>query len=512
MLDSFAAASFEAAARHFEPAPRRWDTPGDLALTIQPPRWNPRTRRTDGTIQTPALDLIDAELVRLLDEPDGRVIISIPPQEGKSTRVAQIFPIWALTHDPELRIVTGSYAQGLANRNGRTVRNLIGSHPELGLSIADDNGAVSEWQIAGHRGGMISVGRGAGITGRPADLMIIDDPIKDRAEADSQTIRDTCWDWWTDSLSSRLSPGAPVVLILTRWHQDDLAGRLIERDGHAGWRVLNIPAQADHDPAKGETDPLDREPGQYLESAQRRTLAQWELRRKTAGAQTWASLYQGRPSPESGDILQRDWWQRYTQPLWLVRDDGAHVVSDRDPQLIMSWDMTFTDKKTSDFVVGQVWLRRGADAYLLDQVRGRWDFPETIRRFRALCAKWPQASLKIVEDKANGPAVIAQLRHEIPGIVPEQVSDSKVARTRAVSPLVEAKNVWLPSADLAPWADELIEEAAAFPNGAHDDQVDALTQALNRLLITPLVEESHADPAADMWDAYDATGYYATPY
>lgn len=469
--------AWEAAARHFEPADRRWATPGELAAQITP-----------STVQTGALDLIDAALVDLFDTPDGKLIITMPPQEGKSTRVAKDFPIWALTQNPDLRIVTASYGQGLANRNGRAIRNTITSHPELGLRIADDNGSAHEWEISGRNGGVVSVGVGAGLTGRPADLEIIDDPIKDRKEADSETYRDSVWDWWRDVAATRLAPGAPVVVILTRWHEDDLAGRLLAaEDGHL-WTVLNIPAQADHDPEQGETDPLGRQPGEFMESARGRTTRQWEAIKVRSGARTWASLYQGRPSAVEGDILKREWWRYYDQPQHVVRADGAHIVSGYDDMLI-SWDMTFKDTKGSDYVAGGVWMRRGADAYLLDQVRGRWDAPETIRQFKALSAKWPQAVLKIVEDKANGPAVIALLRHEIPGIVPEEPQGSKTARAQAVAPLAEAGNVVLPDPSIAPWVGDFVEECAAFPNGSHDDQVDQFTQGVNRLVLQPLLND-----------------------
>lgn len=466
---------WEAAARWFEPPTRTWDTPGDLARDLNPK-----------TVQTPALDLIDAALVDVLDQPDGRLIITMPPQEGKSTRAAKDFPIWALTQNHDLRIVTASYSQGLANRNGRAIRNTVTANPGLGLSIAADNGSVSEWQLAGHEGGVLSVGIGAGVTGRAADMLIIDDPIKDRKEADSETFRDSRWDWWTDAASTRLAPGAPVVVILTRWHEDDLAGRLLAAEDGDTWTVLNIPAEADHRPENGETDPLGRKPGEFMASARRRTRRQWEAIKKSKGARTWASLYQGRPSAVEGNLLQRGWWKRYEAPLHLERADGSQIVTDYD-DLLMSWDLTFKDTKAADYVVGQVWMRRDADAFLLDQVRARMDFPETCRQVRALAARWPQALLKVVEDKANGPAVIAQLQRTVPGIVPEEPQGSKEARASAVSPLVQAGNVWLPSAELAPWADALIEEAAAFPTGKHDDQVDALSQGLNRLIVQPLL-------------------------
>lgn len=470
------------ALRSFERTETHFASPGELA------RWlNPET------VQTPALDIIDAALVELLDEPDGRLIITMAPQEGKSTRVAKDFPIWALHARPEMRIVTASYSQGLANRNGREIRNTITANPELGMRVALDNGAAKEWQISGHTGGVLSTGIGGGLTGRAADLLIIDDPIKDRKEADSEVFRDSRWDWWTDVGATRLAPGAPVVVILTRWHQDDLAGRMLAAPDGEIWKVINIPAQADHDPAKGQSDILGREPGEFMESARRdrrtgraRSVKQWEAIKLRSGARTWASLYQGRPSPGSGDILRREHWKRYEHPLHLVREDGVHIVSDYD-DMLMSWDLAFKDTKKSDYVVGQVWMRRDANAYLLDQVRGRMDFPETLRQFQKLAARWPQATLKLVEDKANGPAVIASLRNKISGIVAEEPQGSKSARASAVAPLLEAGNVWIPAAELAPWSDDLIEEASAFPAGAHDDQVDAFSQALNRLVLQELL-------------------------
>jgi predicted phage terminase large subunit-like protein len=490
--------AWEAAARMFEPPVRRWATPGELARQLNPK-----------TIQTPALDLIDRALVDVLDQPDGRLIISMPPQEGKSTRILD-FVTWALTQNPDLRALVTSYGDALARRNGRQIRDRVVSHPELGLSIRDDVAAQGEWQLDGHDGGVYAAGIGTALTGRPGDLLVIDDPIKDRTEADSETYRQRVWDWWTDVASTRLAPGAPVVVILTRWHEDDLAGRLLAaEDGHL-WRCLNIPAQADHDPLKDQTDPLGREPGQFMVSA--RGARDWPAIKIRSGSRTWASLYQGHPAPTEGDLFKRDWWQRYDQQLWVERPDGSRLIVGADSEdLLASWDMTFKDTAGTDYVVGQVWLRRGADAYLLDQVRGRMDFVETCRQFRALSARWPQVILKVVEDKANGPAVIAALRRVVPGIVPEEPQGSKESRASAVTPLVEAGNVYLPVAELAPWADDLIDEAAAFPAGAHDDQVDAMSQALNRLILQPLLAGDLDEVEPDEFTAYDQMGWSITP-
>lgn len=491
-----------------ETSSSKWATPGEMARSTNP-----------NTVQTPALDIIDAALVEAFNTPDSRLIISMAPQEGKSVRVANDFPVWCLTQNPELRIVTASYGQALANRNGRAVRNRILTHPELGLTIARDNGSVSEWTLAGHQGGMFSVGVGAGVTGRPADMLIIDDPIKDRKEADSELQRDSVWDWWTDAASARLAPGAPVVIILTRWHQDDLAGRLVERDPESGWQVINIPAQADHRPEKGETDLLGREPGEYMVSARGRSFQQWEQRRKQAGTRTWASLYQGRPSPDSGGVFPpEEAWGRYSTPIHTVEYDaeGKQVcmvpgIGRDDHELIQSWDLTFKDTKGSDFVVGQVWLRVGNTAYLLDQVRDRLNFTATKKAILDTSRKWPQALAKYVEDKANGPAVINALQTTLMGIIPIEPEGSKYARASAISPLTESGNVVLPTVELLPNVAELLEEAKNFPNSSHDDTIDAMSQAINRLLLNPLANYGTVVEPEEVYDFYNANGWSISP-
>jgi predicted phage terminase large subunit-like protein len=272
---------------------------------------------------------------------------------------------------------------------------------------------------------------------------------------------------------------------LTRWHEDDIVGRLLAaEDGHR-WHVINIPALSDHDPNAGQRDALGRRPGQWLISARGRTDAEWEAIRMQVGTRVFAALYQGRPSPDTGDVWRRTWWRRYHNPLWSQHPQipGAFQVRDCD-ELIMSWDMAFKDTRSSDFVVGQVWARRGADVYLLDQVRKRLSFTDTVTAFRALTARWPGCVTKLVEDKANGTAVVDTLRSKIPGIVPISPTESKYSRANAVAPMIESGNVLLPDPAIALFdTDELIEEAAAFPNGAHDDQVDAASQALARLLL-----------------------------
>lgn len=497
----------EAAARLFEqPAGPRWATPGELAAAVDPT-----------TIQTPALDLIDQALVDVENGVIDRLIISMPPQEGKSTRVTKIGPLWMLIRNPDRRIAVVSYGSSLAEEFGRDIRAMITNNQgqdgtlDLGLRIAPDNGAVSSWRIDGRRGGVRSIGLSGGITGRPADVLFIDDPVSNREQAESETFRNRAKSFWTSTGSTRLAPGAPVILILTRWHEDDMAGWLLGReDGHR-WRVINIPAQADHSPEKGEVDLLGRVPGEYMQSARTnertgatRTVREWEQIKVQAGTRDWNALYQGRPAPQSGDILKREWWQFYDAPLAITRPDGTMwvPVSEGD-ELAMSWDLAFKDTKSSDYVVGQVWLRRGVRAYLLDQVRDRMSFTDTLASVKTMTTRWPQALAKYVEDKANGPAVINMLASSVPGLIPVEPEGGKVARAAAVSPFVEAGNVWLPNPDMDgyAWVADLIDEAAAFPNGAHDDQVDALTQGLNRLLLNPIL--GLGDQAEEDWDEID---------
>lgn len=473
-----------------------WPSPGAMAAALD---------RT--TVQTPALQLIDGRLVAVGTGLCERQGFSMPPQEGKSQRITFWFVLWMLHRNPNLRIAIVSYGHDVAQRFGRRIRDFLRDHPELGLTLSQSSQKQSEFELLGYAGGVVCVGIEGGLTSRAVDLLIIDDPYKDAKQADSPAWARTVRDFWTSVALTRLAPGTPVVLVQTRWREDDLTGWLMETGDD--WDFTNIPAQADHDPDRGETDLLGREPGEFMESARRRSPEDWAKKRREVGARVWNALYQGRPSPAEGTIFRRDQWKTYTQALWLEQDNGSRTLSAYD-DLLISWDMTFKGTEGTDYVCGQVWMRRGADAYLLDQVHGRMDFVATLRAFRQLAARWPQATLKLVEDKANGPAVISMLGRTVPGIVPEEPQGGKEARAAAVSPLVEAGNVWLPSPELAPWVGGLIDEAAGFPTAAHDDQVDAMTQALNRLVLQPLLSGQVVD-LAEEYDEVDSRGWYASP-
>lgn len=470
--------AFEMAADRLEgrsAVAERYPTPHDLARALDP-----------RVVRTPALALLDQNLIDVAEGRCRRLIWCMPPQEGKSQRVSRTFPAWLLARDPDKRIAIASYELNTARRWGRSIRNDIkANRDKFGLTVRRDTSSAQEWQLQDHQGGVYSVGVEGALTGRPVDVLIIDDPIKGRAQAESITFRERVWDFWTDTARTRFGPNTAVIVVLTRWHEDDLAGRLLAQDVRREWRHINVPAEADHDPLKGQTDPLDREVGEYLISARGRTPQDWQETRHDVGSRTWNSLYQGHPSPTSGDVWKRHWWRRYSTPLWSQHPDhpDAYRVLECD-QMIMSWDMTFKDTKGSDFVVGQVWARRGADVFLLDQIRKRLSFTDTVAAFEAMVKRWPQATAKLVEDKANGTAVISTLKSKIPGIIAITPTESKYARANAVAPPIEAGNANLPDESIQLFdVDELLDEAAGFPNASHDDMVDATSQALAYLLL-----------------------------
>lgn len=454
----------------------RYAAPGDLAQALDA-----------RTVQTPALQLLDEHLLRIDAGTLPRLVWTMPPQEGKSQRISRWFPVWTLMRHPETRIAIVSYELGVARRWGRAIRNAIAEHPELGLAVKPDTSAAHEWELVGHEGGVVSVGIGGPLVGRPVDLMIIDDPVKGRNEAESETYREDAWDWWTGTASNRFGPEAVCVLLMTRWHHDDLAGRILAKDKASGlppeWVHVNIPARANHDPNKGEADPLGREPGQWMASARRRSTANWEQRERDAGPRDFQALFQGAPTPGEGRIFKKSEFAWYDLPRAVQLPNGTWKALGVEV-VVASWDMAFKDTRGSDYVCGQIWGRRGADAFLLDQVWERIEFTETCRAVEMLHFKWPQATRILVEDKANGPAVISQLRRTVPGLIPVTPEDSKVARARAVSPFVAAGNIHLPAPALAPWIADTVVEFCAFPAAPNDDRVDAMTQALHCLYIS----------------------------
>jgi predicted phage terminase large subunit-like protein len=393
------------------------------------------------------------------------LIIQMPPQHGKSMTVTETLPSWYLGKFPKNRVILASYndetGERFTRRNKEKIRQYGKALFDIEIGQID---RATEFELTNNVGRMISRGIMGGITSNPANLIIIDDPIKNRQEADSETYRNRVWEEWQNTIKTRLAANAKIIVIMTRWHEDDLAGRIIENESNV--TLINLPCEAE------ENDPLGRAPGDSLFpeiGKDNKWLAEFKKGYQTLeGNRAWLALFQGRPTAVEGNMIKRDWWKYYTS------------LPEQFDTIVQSWDMTFKDTDGSDYVVGQVWGSCGANIYLIDQVRARMDFPTTIQAFLDLTRKYPKATTKLVEDKANGSAVIAMLTHKVGGIIPVTPKESKQARVSAVSPLIEAGNVHLPLN--APFTNGFVEECSSFPNGAHDDQVDCMSQALQRFM------------------------------
>jgi len=305
-------------------------------------------------------------------------------------------------------------------------------------------------------------------TGEGGDRIVCDDPHK-IGDIYSKAMREQVLQWWNEEMSTRGNNPSTVakVVIMQRVHEDDLSGHVLTQGNYTH---LCLPAE--YEGSKGSTsigwsDPRTT-PSELL-WPNRYPVEKVAEMKKSLGSRAFAVQYQQRPAPEEGEIIKRSWWKFYQIP-----------PSDLD-WIMISWDFTFKDSKNSDFVVGQVWGRKGANKYLLGQVRGKMTFTETIQAMFTLNAHWKNINENLVEEKANGAAIIDSLKDKIPGIVGWSPIESKESRAHAIAPQVEAGNIHLPDPSIAPWIHEYIEEWNFFPNGKNDDQVDATTQAIRRL-------------------------------
>lgn len=446
----------------------------------------------------PYLTYIREHLQRVTAGSSKRLMLFLPPRHGKSEMTTIRYPVWRLEREPGFRVCVGCYNQSFAERFGRKARKVARTR----FPLSDERSAAKEWET-GSGGVFRACGVGNPPTGEGFDLVVIDDPIKSREEADSDAYRERVWEWYSTDLRTRLEPGAAMILIQTRWHEDDLAGRILQNDARGQWEVVSLPALAEAD------DPLGREIGEALCPERYDETALADLK-TDLGSYSFAALFQQRPSPPEGGIFKRHWWNYWQYPGQNlppvpVKLPSGEIVQKAPVDLpdleseLQSWDMSFKDKKGSDFVCGQVWGRKGdADRFLKDQKKDRLAFTATCQAVRDMTAAHPKAHRKLVEDKANGTAVIDTLKHEIPGMIAVEPEGGKESRANAVSPQVESGNVYLPHPMIAPWVHSLINSAAAFPNAAHDDDVDAMTQALIRMMVRKA--KSNPEGHAKFWD------------
>jgi predicted phage terminase large subunit-like protein len=404
-------------------------------------------------IVIPALEAVERGKIK-------RLAIALPPGHAKSTVGSKSLPAFYLGRYPNRSVISVSHTAELSTDFGRAVLGLVGNElhravfPECRLS--EDSAAST--RFATTRGGAyFAVGLGGAITGRRAHLIVIDDPFKDRADALSPAIRKAVREAYSSVIYPRLMPGGAIVLIQTRWHEDDLLGWLLREHLADGWQLISMPAIA-------ETDEGWRKTGEALwpEAFPVETL---ERTRKAIGEVAWVSLYQQRPASAEGAIFRRDWWRFYVD------------IPQSFDRIVMSADTAFKAGTESDYSVVTVWGETKTGFYLLHVLRERLEFPELKRTLVALASEWRPNSI-LIEDRASGQSLIQELQRETSlAALPISVDRDKVTRAQAVTPLIEAGKVFLPVA--APWIADYLDELSSFPAAPHDDLVDSTTMALN---------------------------------
>jgi predicted phage terminase large subunit-like protein len=393
-----------------------------------------------------------------------RLILSTPPQHGKSTAVSQLFPAWYAGRNPEQPVVLASYSQELADRNSRIVRGFVGDQRfPFPVHISDTSRAVNRWSLREHRGSVLAVGIDSHLTGFSAQLLVCDDLIADYADAKSPTQRQAVWDWWTTVALTRLARDHRIILAGTRWHDDDLTGRILNSDDAKNWTVLNLPALS-----RGpEVDPLGRPEGAALWPAFK-DEADLAALRTVLGPQKFSALYMGSPIPDGGTYFQASWFEHEYDEL------------PRGLSKFFTMDTALKTGVSNDYSVLLVAATDGRNVYIVDVIRRKLEYP----RLRSLVVgeferHFPSRVYIVSSD--NGINLLADLRSttRMPLIAMPPGRDSKEARVEAITGYWEAGRVLLPRN--AVWKADFIAEHLRFPAVPHDDQVDAAELAVRQL-------------------------------
>ncbi len=422
-----------------------------------------------------------------------RLMIFMPPRHGKTMHVSQALPAWVLGRNPRAQIILASYGAELAEGNSRKARSYLRSDRwPFECKVSEESRAQNRWQTdAG--GILIATGCQGGLTGYGADRLIIDDPIRDRAEAESDSMRESLWAWYSDVARTRLMPNGRIILCETRWHDDDLAGRILNSDDANRWTVLSLPAIAE------EKDTLGRSPGEVLWPERFPVDALPSVERGEMSSSSFAALYQQNPVPAGGAIFKAEWFEHrvelvpasYTIEETKPLPPFAHVTEKVTTSLevIQAVDSAWKEGLSNDRSVIATLATDFSDIYVKDLWFGRLEFT-SLRRVVINQYDKHLPSRLYVEEAASGYALVNDLRQNTPipiiGIPPGR--DSKESRAQAVTGLFEAGRIKFPRN--ASWLDELLGEFLRFPHGKHDDIVDAVVlgvrMAWNMIMCTRL--------------------------
>ena len=408
--------------------------------------------------------LIADKLTRVAKGELKRLIVNMPPRHTKSEFASIYFPSWMMGLKPDLKIMQTTHTADLSINFGRKVRNLMDTDEYKGIfpeaSLAADSKSAGKWQTGGG-GEYFAAGVGGAIAGRGADLLIIDDPHSEQ-DAMSLPLLDSCYEWYTSGPRQRLQPGGTIVIVMTRWSTADLTGRLLNRQTENNadqWEVVELPA-------------IFEDSGNVLwpEFWKREEL---DAVKASIPVAKWNAQYQQNPTSEEGAIIKREWWN-----LW-EKDDPPPCS-----YIIQSYDTAFSKKETADYSAITTWGvftpsdGAGEAIILLDAQKGRWDFPELKAVAQEQYNEF-EPDMVLIEAQASGTPLTHELRAMGIPVVNYRPSrgNDKMTRVHAVSPVFEAGMVWAPD---HVFADEVIEECAAFPFAPHDDYVDTTTQAILR--------------------------------
>lgn len=403
------------------------------------------------------------------------LVINEPPRHMKSLVASVMWPCWEWIDHPAMRYLFSSYSGELSNMHSMNRRTLLESEWYQGFwsdrfTMRSDNNRKTEFEND-KRGIMSCTSTGATATGKGGERVVIDDPINP-AQALSDAERATANTYFDQTLYTRLNDKQKdaIILIMQRVHQNDLTGHLLNEKKEMGWTVLDLQAEAEKRTVISlpiSKKQWIREKGDILwpEKEPKKLLA---MAKVTLGSYAYAGQYQQRPSPTEGGLIKRDWWRRYS------------IAPRSYDRIIISVDAAFKDLDTSSYVCVQVWGIIGVSLYLIENVRRRIDFVLTIQSILAMIAKHKTLnnpiSAVLVEDKANGTAIVSMFQKKVPGLLPVEPHGSKAARAAAHSATIEAGNVYVPDGSEG---DSFIEEWAMFPNGEFWDQIDAASQAFD---------------------------------
>ncbi len=404
------------------------------------------------------MELISDRVAELSERP-LRLIVSMPPRHGKSSLLSHWTPVWYLARWPHKRVGLASYGADFAATWGRRARDSISENPQMGLEVRTDLSSASHWELTAG-GGMMTAGVGGPFTGHGFDLLIVDDPVKNRQEANSAVYREHAWEWWTSTARTRLEPSGSIIVIMTRWHESDLVGRLLA-DGGEDWEHIRLPALAEENDPLGRAEGVPLWPGRYGIDA----LA---ILRKSVGLSDWAGLFQQRPEPRSGGMFDRNRWE-----IVEAAPSGG--------QIVRGWDLAGT-ADDGDYTVGcRMQLKDGV--YCVEDMVRFQGSPAAVERAIVNTASLDGRGVLIDLPQDPGQAGKAQAQYLVRQLAGYSVrysteSGSKEVRAMPLSAQAEAGNVKLVR---GAWNHAFINEAAVFPNGTHDDQIDAASRAFHRL-------------------------------